>query len=420
MSRPTVDSGQTWIGRMPEEWSLVRLGSVFRERKTTVSDAEYEPLSVSMKGVVPRMDNVALTANNDTRKLVRAGDYVINSRSDRKGSGGIAEQDGSVSVISTVLKPQGIEPKFAHHLLRSTAFQEEFYRWGSGIVADLWSTRYSAMSRIMLPIPPRFEQREIAEYLDRETAKIDALIAKQNELIALLRERRQATITKFATQGLNPQAPMTHPSSPFIDRIPTRWTLSRFGLEVTINGGLVDPEQPPWNNMIMVAPNHVESGTGKIVGRETASEQGAESGKYLVRRGQIIYSKIRPALNKVAVAQEDCLCSADMYGMSSRKGDNHRYLMYYMLSRPFHSYASEMSARVKMPKINRDELSAAPWLRPPRDEQRQIVDRLDRETAKIDALIAKAEEHIALAQERRAALITAAVTGQLDVTGKVA
>lgn len=159
-----------------------------------MSDEDFEPLSVSMAGVVPRMENVALTASGDKRKLVRAGDYVINSRSDRRGSGGLASLDGSVSVISTVLRPAGIEPRFAHHLLRSTAFQEEFYRWGSGIVADLWSTRYDKMSKITLPLPPSQEQRAIADFLDRETAKVDALIGKQVTLIDRLRERRESMV----------------------------------------------------------------------------------------------------------------------------------------------------------------------------------------------------------------------------------
>jgi len=416
MTRPLADSGQRWLGALPEDWRLVPLGRVFRECKTTVSDEDYEPLSVSMAGIVPRMENVALTASGENRKLVRDGDYVINSRSDRKGSGGLSSSDGSVSVISTVLRPVGIEPRFAHHLLRSTAFQEEFYRWGSGIVADLWSTRYDKMSKITLPLPPTHEQRTIADYLGRETGKIDALIEKQTKLIDRLRERRAATITHFATRGLDPDADLVDSGSPYLGEVPSHWTVSHFGLEILVNGGLVDPTIEPWRSTVMVAPNHIESGSGRIIGRETAAEQGADSGKYAVRSGQIIYSKIRPALNKVTIATEDCLCSADMYGLTSRKGDSHRYLMYFMLALPFHSFASEMSARVKMPKINRDELGSAPWLRPPLAEQRAIADHLDRETAKIDALIAKAERFIELARERRSALITAAVTGQIDVT----
>lgn len=194
--------------------------------------------------------------------------------------------------------------------------------------------------------------------------------------------------------------------SPWLGDIPSHWRISRFGYEARVNGGQVDPRQEPWSSTILVAPNHIESGTGRIVGRETAAEQGADSGKYLARAGQILYSKIRPALNKVTIAVEDCLCSADMYAMSFRPTSIPRYALYYMLARPFHSFATVTSMRVKMPKINREELAAAPWLVPPVEEQEAIVDFLDRETAQIDALVAKQEELIGFLRERRRAAVS--------------
>lgn len=190
--------------------------------------------------------------------------------------------------------------------------------------------------------------------------------------------------------------------SPWLGDVPSNWRVSRFGYEALVNGGQVDPRLEPWRSMILVAPNHIERSTGRIVGRETAAKQGADSGKYLATAGQIIYSKIRPALNKVTIAVEECLCSADMYAMSFRPAIVPRYALYYMLARPFHSYATVTSMRVKMPKINRDELAAAPWLVPPLEEQNSIADFLDRETVQIDALVAKQFEFIGLLQERRA------------------
>lgn len=194
---------------------------------------------------------------------------------------------------------------------------------------------------------------------------------------------------------------LTESGSPWLREAPSHWRISRFGYEAQVNGGQVDPRDEPWNSMILVAPNHIESGTGRIVGRETAADQGADSGKYLANAGQILYSKIRPALNKVTIAVEDCLCSADMYAMSFRPPNTHRYALYYMLARPFHSFATVTSMRVKMPKINREELGAAPWLVPPVEEQRAITDFLDRETGQIDALVAKQEEFVELLRERR-------------------
>lgn len=173
----------------PNDWKLFRLGQLFRERKEKGSDKDFPALSVTMGGIVPQLDSAAKTDDGDNRKVVHIGDYVINSRSDRKGSGGISSFDGSVSLISIVLQPKNVDPKFAHHLLRSPAFQEEFYRWGHGIVADLWTTRYSEMKNIRLRLPTLPTQRAIADFLDRETARIDMLIEKKQRLVELLGEK---------------------------------------------------------------------------------------------------------------------------------------------------------------------------------------------------------------------------------------
>lgn len=132
------DSGLKWLGEVPTHWSLRRLGYFFGERREKVSDRDYQPLSVTKEGIVPQLETAAKTDDGDNRKKVCKGDFVINSRSDRKGSAGLSELDGSVSLISTVLKPQeSVHGPYVHHLLRCIPFQEEFYRFGKGIVADL-------------------------------------------------------------------------------------------------------------------------------------------------------------------------------------------------------------------------------------------------------------------------------------------
>ena len=222
------NSGVEWLGEVPAHWSLRRLGYYFIERRTKVSDKDYEPLSVTKSGVVPQLDTAAKTDDGDNRKLVCVGDFVINSRSDRKGSSGLAGRDGSVSLINTVLEPFGeVSGGFVHHLLRSVAFQEEFYRYGKGIVADLWSTNYSEMRNITLAMPPRSEQEPIAAFIDRETAKIDGLVAEQEKLIALLKEKRQAVISHAVTKGLNPDAPMKDSGIEWLGEVPAHWDVAR-------------------------------------------------------------------------------------------------------------------------------------------------------------------------------------------------
>ena len=179
------NSGFEWLGEVPEHWELRRLGTHFFERSEKVNDTDYPALSVTKLGIVPQLENVAKTDANDNRKKVVEGDFVINSRSDRKGSSGISDYNGSVSLISIVLEPRNFSSEYAHHLFRSYNFQEEFYRYGSGIVADLWSTRFTDMKGIYIPVMPLEEQHKIARYLDKETVRIDSLISEKQNFIKL-------------------------------------------------------------------------------------------------------------------------------------------------------------------------------------------------------------------------------------------
>lgn len=113
------DSEANWLGKVPSAWAISRLRGHFFERREKVSDKDFEPLSVTKQGIFPQLDTAAKANDGDNRKLVRYGDFVINSRSDRKGSSGISDRDGSVSLINIVLEPRGINPQFAHHLLSS-------------------------------------------------------------------------------------------------------------------------------------------------------------------------------------------------------------------------------------------------------------------------------------------------------------
>ena len=178
-----------WLPQIPAHWVLVKIRELFTERNQKVSDKEYAPLSVSKDGVVPQISTVAKTDNGDNRKLVKVGDFVINSRSDRKGSSGISAYDGSVSLINLVLKPRNDYNRgYLHYLLKSIPFIEEYYRNGRGIVADLWTTRYSEMKTISIPTPTAAEQEQIVRYLDSMTAKINKLIRAKKKICDLIFE----------------------------------------------------------------------------------------------------------------------------------------------------------------------------------------------------------------------------------------
>ncbi len=139
--REMKDSGYEWLGNIPISWNLTKIGHLYRVRNQKVSDKDFPPLSVTMKGILPQLETAAKTNDGDNRKLVRKGDFAINSRSDRRGSCGISSLDGSVSLINTVLMPlNAMNPKYYNWLFHTVQFADEYYKCGHGIVDDLWTT----------------------------------------------------------------------------------------------------------------------------------------------------------------------------------------------------------------------------------------------------------------------------------------
>lgn len=194
------DSGIEWIGNVPAEWTINKIDSVYSLRNEKVSDKDYMPLSVTMKGIVPQLESAAKTNDGDNRKLVRKGDFAINSRSDRRGSCGISELDGSVSLINLVLKPRGeMNNRYYNWLFHTEKFADEFYKWGHGIVDDLWTTRWIDMRKISVPMPPLSEQKEIADYLDNKCAQIEELISAKQSQIETLESYKKSLIYEYVT-----------------------------------------------------------------------------------------------------------------------------------------------------------------------------------------------------------------------------
>ena len=139
--REMQDSGLIWLGKIPTGWSLTKIGGLYAIRNEKVSDKDFPPLSVTNKGILPQLETAAKTNDGDNRKLVRVGDFAINSRSDRRGSCGISPYNGSVSLINIVMMPRKkMIPTYYEWLFHTTQFGEENYRWGNGIVNDLWTT----------------------------------------------------------------------------------------------------------------------------------------------------------------------------------------------------------------------------------------------------------------------------------------
>ena len=196
-----------WFPDIPAGWRATKMRELFSERNEKVSDKDFAALSVGKMGVVPQLDSAVKTDNGDNRKLIRKGDFAINSRSDRKGSSGISEYNGSASLIITVLKPHHeINGRFYHYLLCSHYFVEEFYRNGHGLVSDLWTTKWDEMRNIYIPVPSREEQDQIVRYLDWQTSIINKLIHGYQKQIHLINEKLQNNICHAVLHGVDEKA----------------------------------------------------------------------------------------------------------------------------------------------------------------------------------------------------------------------
>lgn len=381
----------------PDGWALRSLGQVFVERKEKGSDKEFPALSVTMNGIVPQLETAAKTDRGDDRKVVRIGDYVINSRSDRKGSSGLSKFEGSVSLISIVMKPTAIQPQFAHHLLRSVAFQEEFYRFGRGIVDDLWSTRFDDLKRIQVYLPSSDQQIRIATYLDRETARIDALIERKTRFIELLKEKRQALITQAVTKGLDQTVPMKDSGVEWIGEVPGHWEIVALKRAIMLQRGHDLPDAARKNGEVPVVSS------GGVIGthdRARARAPGIVTGRY-GSIGQFTY------VENDYWPLNTALYSVDLRGNETR-------FVWYLLQSISHLFLMH-STKSAVPGIDRNdihrEFAAIPMLH----EQKEIADFLDAECLKLESLQSLVQRSIDLLKERRSALITAAVTGQIDL-----
>lgn len=405
MVRPypsVVESGHDWLGQVPSHWRISPLGSHFDERSETVSDEDFPPLSVTKNGVVPQMVNVAKTDNGANRKLVRVGDFAINSRSDRKGSAGLSALDGSTSVVYTVLTPRSsIDGRFVHHLLRSHAFQEEFYRWGNGIVADLWSTRYSAMKRIPLAVPPLEEQRAIADYLDRETARIDALIEEQQRLIEMLKERKLLlvahAIPKDGPRGrMKWDTQMVAGGTPATD-VDDYW----------LDGD--DQDGTPFVAIGDMSRRRSVSSTAKRL-----SEGAMASRAMPVGQPGTLLLAMYASVGEVAMLHIEATWNQAILGITPDPTAFDAGFLRYALLQMRSDLLREVRSNTQA-NLNASQVGAL-WIpMPSLEEQRRIAADLDDQTEKLDSMLAETERFIELARERRTALITAAVTGQIDV-----
>ncbi len=374
---------------------------------------------------MPQSEYMALTGGRvvlnltgaDKMKHVEPGDVISHLRSFQGGLETSAVR-GKVSQAYTVVSPRpGIHSGYFRHLFKSDRYIQAL-RVTTNQLRDGQSIRLNELRKVPLPLPPYAEQVAIADYLDRETAQIDALIEKQHALIDRLRERRQLTVFRLALGQENTQ----EEGDAWYLSPPAHWAIDKLGRHALIRNGSTPRRDEhrywaeghhPWLNSSFVNLDEVVEADQFVT--DAALEEChlpmLAPGAVLIgitgqgkTRGMAALLQMRATINQHVAA----VIPDESYWDS-------RYLTHLM--RAAYGELRFMSDEGGSTRgaITCADLHAFRVPRPPLDEQRDISRRIDQETARTDALMAKAERFIELARERRSALITAAVTGQIDV-----
>lgn len=416
-------SGVDWIDVIPSHWTIKRVGQIFKERSEKVNDTDFEPLSVTKNGVVPQMEGIAKTENNDNRKLVRKGDFVINSRSDRKGSSGFSKLDGSVSVINIVLEPKEIFPKYSHYLFRSYLFVEEFFRNGKGIVMDLWSTRFNEMKYMNIPYPLISEQHQIVRFLDEKTELIDRLISTKERKITLLKEQRTSLINQVVTRGLIPNVKMKESGVEWIGEIPEHWISLGFTKIIKIRHGYQFREYDFTDNGIKIVKitQLDKEGCLNLDNCSFIDENRLdEFERILIEESDVLMCLTGGTIGKIIKVGkvDEPLVQNYRVGHFSPLNDNiiNDYVFWFMSSSLTTSQMFSEIRETGQPNIGMEDFGKMKVILPPVNEQLQIVEHLESKTKEIDDLVQLEQKKIDLLKEYRQSLISEVVTGKIKVT----
>ena len=408
--RPYPDckpSGVEWLGEVPAHWEVRRLkylATVNDEALPDTTDPDMEITYVdignvdSIAGITGTEDLVFEDAPSRARRIVRQGDVIVSTvRTYLKAIARIEPTDANL-IVSTgfaVIRPRDLDSGFAAYALSSPYFVDRVVAHSVGVSYP--AINASELACLDIAFPPVLEQQAIATFLDRETARIDALVAKNERLIELVQEKRTALITRAVTKGLYPNAPMKDSGVEWLGEIPAHWEVKPLSRVVTFQRGHDLPSDLREEGDVPVISS---SGAFTTHSEAIAKAPGIVTGRYgTIGNFYLSYEDYWPL-------------NTTLYSISLQ-GNEPRFLQFFLthLSPLFLIYASKSA----VPGVDRNDVHAVHAVVPPLTEQQAIADFLDRETAKLVSLVAKVREAIERLRELRNALISAAVTGQIDV-----
>lgn len=407
-------TGTKWITSIPVSWDMQKIGALFVQRKEKVSDKDFAPISVTKNGILPQLATAAKTDDGDNRKKVCVGDFVINSRSDRKGSCGVSDLEGSVSFINIVLQPrEQLSGKYAHYLLRNHLFSEEYYRNGRGIVADLWTTRYSEMKTILLPVPPHAEQDQIVRYLDWQVSKINRLIAAKRKEIELVKEHFSVRIANIVCNGLKPDTPMRETGIDYIGAIPSHWTVLQ-------NKRLFKSMNRTFQGVPTVLSLSQKDG---LIPYSEMTERSLHTSSYenwqLVCPNDLVLNRFKAHLGVFFASKYTGIVTFH-YGVYEAKMPlvAKYYEVLYHTPEYCRVYAGQSRGMtVGLQNLSDTNFYSTYTVYPPNEEQREIVTEIEQIEKQQSSIIAGVNRQIEKLQEFRTRLISDVVTGQVDVRG---
>lgn len=426
MVREYKDSGITWIGRIPQDWNTTKLGSLYTQRNEKVSDKDYAPLSVTMQGILPQLETAAKTDDGDNRKLVKKGDFAINSRSDRRGSCGISPYDGSVSLINTILKPRGeMNPNFYNWLFHTSPFADEFYKWGHGIVDDLWTTRWQEMKNISVVIPSLEEQQKISIFLDKKCSIIDSLISLQEQMIEQLTNYKLSVITEAVTKGLNDEVQFVSSGIEWIGDVPKHWDINKLFNLCTIKGrigwkGLRSDEFKENSYAYLVTGQDFKSADIDWKKCYQIDKERYDEDPYIqLNEGDLLVTKDGSIgkIAKVGKLDKPACLNSGIFVLKQRKDIFYPNYLYWYLESPlllrYNSFINTGGTTII--HLYQNVFERFTLLIPPMDEQQSIASYLDKKCGEIDKLLEIKKEKLEALKNYKKSVIFEAVTGKIKI-----
>ncbi|TYO98563.1 type I restriction enzyme S subunit [Geothermobacter ehrlichii] len=429
------DSGVEWLGEVPEHWDIKPLLAVSVERKVkNTGNIENNVLSLSYGKIIRRSvdtDFGLLPASFETYQIIEPGDIILRltdlQNDQRSLRTGCAKERGIITSAYLCLRPSNsVDSRYLHYLLHAYDIQKIFYSMGGGVRQSMG---FGDLRRLPVTIPVSDEQQAIAAFLDRETARIDALIEKKQRLIELLKEKRQAIITQAVTKGLDPNVPMKDSGVEWLGEVPAHWEvlpLKRLVSKI-VSGTSVNAIDKPAENgeLAVLKTSSVYSGNFEANENKTVVEEDLHRVSCPVVKNTLIVSRMNtPSLVGAAGYVSDdypnIYLPDRLWMVFFDISVVPQFVHYWTMTSIYRTQVEMVCAGTSssMQNISQGDFLGFYLAIPPKAEQGKIVERLTKQCTQICKLITTLEFSVNLLKERRAALITAAVTGQIDVRGE--